>query len=147
MAKTKKTKKVRPEERRGVDGRRIGERRDASSHRGKRNMKWTIKDMEKAIQMWKDNEGKPEELQLSKREISIITGIPRNTLAERLSGRVKGTGYVAGGRRTPRILTQGQFTVQAGHQVGQCTGTCRYIVPLVLTYSFPLLYRTRTRIS
>ena len=125
MAKTKETKKVRPQERRGVDGRRIGERRDASSHRGKRNMNWTLKDMEKAFKMWKDNEGKPKELQFSKREISVITGIPRNTLAERLSGRVKGKGYVAGGRRTPRILTEGELPAQPGHQAGQFTGTCR----------------------
>ena len=79
-------KKVCPQERRGANGQRIGKRRDASSHRGKRNMNWTLKDMEKAFKMWKDNEGKPKELQFSKREISVITGIPCNTLAERLSG-------------------------------------------------------------
>ena len=49
------------------------------------------------------------------RAIAAQLQLPKSTVIERLSGRRKGHGHIAGGKRKARVLTDGK---QAGHQVG-----------------------------
>ena len=49
------------------------------------------------------------------RAIAKKVGISKTTVIERLSGRRKGSGHIAGGARKSRIMLKG---TQAGHQAG-----------------------------
>ena len=90
----------------GKDGRIIGVRQKASSGKGKKEQMWQKKDMDRAFNLWKENEAKPAKNKLSKRQIAKECGIPYTTFCERVSGRRGGgkRGKIAGGKRDPKIL-------------------------------------------
>ena len=79
-----------------------------SSHKGQKLQKWKVKDLNKAIDLWNQNEDLPPKDRLSMRAISRITGIAKTTLTERLTGRRKGEGKILGGARKGRVLTKGK---------------------------------------
>ena len=111
-----KVGKPRPpkEPQRGKDGRKIGVRQKASSGKGKKEQQWQEKDMERAFNLWEENDAKQAKDKLSKRQIDKECGIPYTTFCERVSGRCKGgkRGKIAGGKRDLKILNQGE---QAGN--------------------------------
>ena len=72
--------------------------------------------MDKAEELWQANKTKAKKDQLSMRAIAHQLNLPKTTVIERLSGRRKGHGHIAGGKRQARVLTKG---MQAGHQAGQ----------------------------
>ena len=88
------------------------EKRDALSHKNQKNQQWEEQKIEQAKQMWEDNKNKPAKERLSMRAIAGILMLPKTTVIERLSGRRKGEGHIAGGKRKARVLTDGK-------QVGQ----------------------------
>ena len=68
--------------------------------------------MQRAFDLLASNKGKPKNEQLTYKDIATIVQIPYTTVCERLSGRRgHGTGKCAGGKRQPRVLTEGK---QAG---------------------------------
>ena len=71
--------------------------------------------MQEAQDLCSQNDSLPPENKLSMRGIAKKVGIGKTTVIERLSGRYKGTGHIAGGARKLRIMIKG---MQAGHQVG-----------------------------
>ena len=71
-----------------------------SAHKNEQLQKWTEDDMITACEMYQ--EGK-----LSQREISRCTGIHVATLNKRFHGLEKGTGHRLGGKRAPKVLTEG----------------------------------------
>ena len=138
-----KQKVRKPKVRHGKDGRRIGPRREASSGKNKKEQQWTQEDIDKAFDLWEANKDKPPEEQLSKRQISIDTGVPYTTVCERLSGRRGGgrRGKIAGGKRQPRVLNKGK-------QAGNCNRLLTTDYPLDLTprlFPFPFHFRTRKK--
>ena len=72
--------------------------------------------MDKAEELWQANKTKAKKDQLSMRAIAHQLNLPKTTVIERLSGRRKGHGHIAGGKRQARVLMKG---MQVGHQVGQ----------------------------
>ena len=60
--------------------------------------------------MWEANSTKKPEERLSKRQISLQTGVPYTTVCERLSGRRGGgkRGKIAGGKRQGKVLDAGK---------------------------------------
>ena len=103
-----KVGKPRPpkEARCGKDGRKIGIRQKASSGKGKKEQQWQEKDMDRAFNLWEENDSKQAKDKLSKRQIAKECGIPYTTFCERVSGRCGGgkRGKIAGGKRDPKIL-------------------------------------------
>ena len=91
------------------------EKRDNMSHKGKRNQQWKAAKMQEAMDLWAQNDNLPPHQQLSMRTIAKRVGISKTTVIERLSGRCKGSGHIAGGARKLRIMLKG---MQGGHQVG-----------------------------
>ena len=91
------------------------EKRDHMSHKGKRNQQWKAAKMEEAVELWAQNDNLPPQQQLSMRAIAKRVGISKTTVIERLSGRCKGSGHIAGGARKSRVMSKG---TQVGHQVG-----------------------------
>ena len=75
------------------------DRKLASSHKGQKNQKWKVEQMEKAEALWKANDDLPPDKRLSMRAIARQVGIGKTTIIERLSGRRKGTGHIASGSR------------------------------------------------
>ena len=75
------------------------EKRDAMSHKGQRNQTWKAEKMDEAQRLLKQNDDLPDNKKLSYRAIARQTGIPVTTIIERLSGRRKGRGHIAGGAR------------------------------------------------
>ena len=88
------------------------EKKLASSHKGQRNQQWKEEKMLEAEELWELNKTLPPEKQLSMRAIAKKVEIGKTTVIERLSGRRKGKGHIAGGKRKARVLTEGK-------QVGQ----------------------------
>ena len=88
------------------------EKKLASSHKGQRNEQWKEEKMLEAEELWELNKTLPPEKQLSMRAIDKKVEIGKTTVIERLSGRRKGKGHIAGGKRKARVLTEGK-------QVGQ----------------------------
>ena len=88
------------------------ERKLASSHKGQKNQKWKVEQMEKAEALWKKNAELPPDKRLSMRAIAREVGIGKTTIIERLSGRRKGMGHIAGGNRRGQVLMKGN---QMGH--------------------------------
>ena len=84
------------------------EKRDAMSHKGQRNQTWKAEKMDEAQQLLKENDNLPDNKNLSYRAIARKTGIPVTTIIERLSGRRKGRGHIAGGARKARVLSDGK---------------------------------------
>ena len=84
------------------------EKKDAMSHKGKRNQAWKAEKMDEAQQLLKENDNLPDNKKLSYRAIARKTGIPVTTIIERLSGRRKGKGHIAGGARKARVLSDGK---------------------------------------
>ena len=84
------------------------EKGPGSSHKGLKNQRWKAKQMDKAERLWEKNKTLPKHEQLSMRRIAEIVGIGKTTVTERLTGWRKGHGHIAGGRRQPRVLSQGQ---------------------------------------
>ena len=107
--KQKSTKKHR-----GKDGRIIGERKPASSEKGKREQTWTEEDMNGVFDDWEKNKELPKHLQKSIREISHDRGIPYTTCCERLKGRRGGgkRGKIAGGKRQSKVLDAGEQVIK-----------------------------------
>ena len=97
------------------------EKRDNMSHKNKKNKQWKEELIEEAKVLWEANKTKPPKEQLSMRAIAAKLNLPRTTVIERLSGRGKGEGHVAGGKRKARVLTDGK---QAGQQAGQNNRNC-----------------------
>ena len=64
--------------------------------------------MDKAQKLWDENKNKEAKDRLSMRAIAIICELPKTTVIEHLSGRRKGTGHIAGGKRQPRVLSKGK---------------------------------------
>ena len=91
------------------------EKRDNMSHKGKRNQLWKAAKMQEALDLWAQNDNLPPKQQLSMRTIAKKVGISKTTVIERLSGRHKGSGHIAGGARKSRIMSKG---MQVGHQAG-----------------------------
>ena len=111
MAKQKFSKKSRS----GKAKLTAQEKRDNMSHKGKRNQLWKAAKMQEALDLWAQNDNLPPRQQLSMRAIAKKVGISKTTVIERLSGRRKGGGHIAGGARKSRIMLKG---TQAGHQAG-----------------------------
>ena len=84
------------------------EKRDAMSHKNKRNQQWKEEKMEEAKQLWEANKDKPPKERLSMRAIASQLKLLKTTVIERLSGRRKGEGHIAGGNRKARVLTDGK---------------------------------------
>ena len=105
QAKTKESSKGR---RLVKDGRTISPRAPASSGKGRKRQKWTEKQMEHAFRLHRQDPNMPHtEIQ----RLTTVKGvyIPYTTLNDRLGGRRgHGTGYCAGGKRTPRVLNDGK---------------------------------------
>ena len=96
--------------RRGVDGRRLSERKAASSGKGRKEQLWTEKDIDKVFEYWAENDTLPPGEKHSIKWISKETGVPYTTCCERLKGR-RGAGQkgkLAGGRRMSRALSAGE---------------------------------------
>ena len=55
--------------------------------------------MDKAEELWEANKTKAKKDQLSMRAIAQQLNLPKTTVIERLSGRRKGHGHIAGGKR------------------------------------------------
>ena len=121
-----KQKKGKPrpqkEEHRGKDGRKISPRRAASSGKNQKEQNWSEQDMDRAFNMWENNQDLSLQERKSKRQISLETGISYTTLCERLSGRRGGGchGKIAGGKHQARILDTGKckwvtITFQVGN--------------------------------
>ena len=110
MAKQKFSKKGRHGKKGGKKkGQTEEEKRDAMSHKGQRNQKWKAEQMDEAQKLLKQNDDLPDNKKLSYRAIARQTGVPVTTIIERLSGRRKGRGHIAGGARKPRVLSDGKF--------------------------------------
>ena len=92
------------------------EKKDAMSHKNKKNQQWKEELIEEAKVLWEANKMKPPKEQLSMRAIAAKLNLPKTTVIERLSGRRKGEGHIAGGEKKARVLTDSK---QAGQQVGQ----------------------------
>ena len=97
------------------------EKRDKMSHKNKKNQQWKEELIEEAKVLWEANKTKPPKEQLSMRTIAAKFNLPKTTVIERLSGRRKGEGHIAQGKRKARVLTDGK---QVGQQVGQ--NNCNY---------------------
>ena len=91
------------------------QKQDRMSHKNQRTQQWKAEKMDEAQALWDANDNLPPDQKLSMRAIAKKVGIGKTTIIERLSGRRKGTGHIAGGKRKARILTKGK---QAGHQAG-----------------------------
>ena len=104
MAKTKFSKKGK----KGKVLRSPQEKRAASSHKGQKNQTWKEEAMERAFQLWDENDSLPPGKKWSMRAIAKEVGIPKTTIIERLSQRRKGKGHIAGGKRQPRVLSAGK---------------------------------------
>lgn len=92
-----------------------------------------MKDLNKAIDLWNQNEDLPPKDRLSMRAISRITGIAKTTLTERLTGRRKGEGKILGGACKGRVLTKGKpWGGSSGLVSGPPSG------PLSLKFNIPL---------
>ena len=107
VAKQKKGKPRPPkQERQSKDGRRIGVRMESSSGKNRKEQKWSEEDINTCFDLWEVNSTKKPEERLSKRQISLQTGVPYTTVCERLSGRHGGSkrGKIAGGRRQGKVL-------------------------------------------
>ena len=81
------------------------QKRDAVSHKGQKNQAWK----EEKMELLKQNEDLPPNKKLSYRAIAKKVGIPAITIIERLSGRRKGKGHIAGGASKARVLSEGKF--------------------------------------
>ena len=68
----------------------------ASSHAGQKLQKWKEEDMKEAERLWARNDTLPPKERLSMRAIAVKVGIGKTTVIERLSGRCKGEGHIAG---------------------------------------------------
>ena len=79
------------------------EKRDARSHKSKKNQKWKEGDMEKAFELWDANDNLPPSERLSMRAIAKQVQVPKTTIIERLSQCRKGKGHIAGGRGKPEF--------------------------------------------
>ena len=111
VAKQKKGKPRPPkQERQGKDGRRIGVRRESSSGKNRKEQKWSEEDINTCFDLWEANSTKKPEERLSKRQISLQTGVPYTTVCEKLSGRCGGgkRGKIAGGKRQGKVLDAGK---------------------------------------
>ena len=84
------------------------QKRKAMSHEGQRNQQWEEKQMDKAQRLWDENKNKEAKDRLSMRAIAFLCELPKTTVIERLSGRRKGAGHIAGGKRQPRVLSTGK---------------------------------------
>ena len=104
-AKTKESKRGK---RLAKDGRTIGPRDPRSSQRGRRNQLWTEDQMAEAFRL-RDLYPDMKYREIQRRTTVNGVEIPYTTLNDRLAGRRgQGTGHCAGGKRTPRVLTQGK---------------------------------------
>ena len=97
------------------------EKRDKMSHKNKKNQQWKEELIEEAKVLWEANKTKPPKEQLSMRAIAAKLNLPKTTVIERLSGRRKGEGHIARGKRKARVLMDGK---QVGQQAGQ--NNCNY---------------------
>ena len=104
MAKTKFSKKGK----KGKVLRSPQEKKAASSHKGEKNQKWKEEAMERAFQLWDENDSLPPGKKWSMRAIAKHVQVPKTTIIERLSQRRKGKGHIAGGARQPRVLSPGK---------------------------------------
>ena len=92
------------------------EKKKVMSHKGKKNQVWKEKQMDRAEELWKQNDDKNPKDRLSTRTIAVMCGLPKTTVIERQSECQKGHGHIAGGKRQPRVLSKGE---QVGQQAGQ----------------------------
>ena len=95
------------------------EKRDAMSHKNKKNQQWKEEKIEEAKQLWKANDEKDPKDRLSMRAIAKKLKLPKTTVIERLSGRCQGEGHIDGGKRKARVLIDGK---QAGQN--NCNHNC-----------------------
>ena len=93
--------------------------KDTMSHKNKKNQQWKEELIEEAKILWEANKNKPPKEQLSMRAIAAKLNLPKTTVIERLTGRRKGEGHIAGGKRKARVLTDGK---QAGQN--NCNHNC-----------------------
>ena len=73
--------------------------------------------MDRAEELWPQNEDKNPKDKLSMRAIAVMCGLPKTIVIERLSGCHKGHGHIAGDQRQPRVLSKGE---QAGRNNRNC---------------------------
>ena len=66
------------------------EKRDAMSHKNKKNQQWKEEKIEEANQLWKANDEKDPKEKLSMRAIARKLKLPKTTVIKRLSGRCQG---------------------------------------------------------
>ena len=97
------------------------EKKDTMSHKNKKNQHSKEELIEEAKVLWEANKNKPPKEQLSMRAIAAKLNLPKTTVIERLSGRRKGEGLIAGGKRKAKVLTDGK---QVGQQASQNNCNC-----------------------
>ena len=64
--------------------------------------------MERAFQLWDENDSPPPGKKWSMRAIAKEVEVPKTTIIKRLSQRRKGKGHIARGKRQPRVLSAGK---------------------------------------
>ena len=106
------------------------QKKDAMSHKGKRNQRWKESDMDKAEELWEADKTKAKKDQLCMRAIAQQLNLPKTTVIEQLLGRRKGHGHIAGGKRQARVLMTGK---QAGQNNRNCNRnqTCKWVTKRV----------------
>ena len=74
------------------------EKKKASSHAGQRLQQWKEEQMQEAERLWKLNDTLAPKERFSMRAIAMKVQIGKTTVIERLSGRRRGVGHIAGGQ-------------------------------------------------
>ena len=136
------------------------QKRDTMSHKGQKKSGMEGGKNGWAQELLKKIEDLPPNKKLSYRAIAKKVGIPATTTIERLSGRRKGKGHIAGGALKARVLSEGKFkqvtkrvkitvtvtiltklypTLQVGQQAGHFFGSL-YHWPAWYHETSPLFY-------
>ena len=118
------------------------EKKDAMSHKNKKNQQWKEELIEEAKVLWEANKTKPPKEQLSMRAIATKLNLPKTTVIERLSGRRKGEGHIAGGKRKARVLMDGkqagQNNCNRNHFNRTFNWVSKQVIPLVACTGDPV---------
>ncbi len=76
-----------------------------SAHKGQSLNKWNPSNMQVAVYAVLEDRKLPMRKRIGIRKISAQCGVPRNTLNQRVLGRVKGFGHKSGGEKIPKLFT------------------------------------------
>ncbi len=88
------------------DDRDNGRRARGSSHENEKLNKWKPEQMEIAVYAVLEDRKLPLRERIGIRTIARTCGVPRNTLNQRVLGRVSGFGHMSGGENQPKCFTK-----------------------------------------